>query len=783
MWYKENVMKKISLAIILLCLPLFVFGQEVVEQIIIAGNERVTDETIIYYLSSREGDNFNRDLLKRDFRVLWATGFFSNILIEEEDGTRGKIVKITLEENPVIKDIVYKTGKKLKEDDIVKKLKEKDEFILPYSYYSPHKIQRIEGTIKELLFEKGLTTGTVTVEENKKGSNEMEIVFDINEGPKVKVGEIYFTGQTELGKARLMSGIKENKKHNLYSWIAGKDNFKEDLLPDDLVSLKEKFQEYGYMEAVIGEPIIEDIEKSTIFLKKRAMKKILIPVNAGSRYNTGEIKIEGNKVLTTEGLLTLIKLKEGKPYTTKVREEAVEKIREVYMDGGYLFSQPMPVESLDPKRKIVNLTVNIYEGEVAYLRKIEFTGNTYTKDKVIRREMLIREGERFRFSAFKNSILRMKQLGLVEMEGEPDVSPDAQDPTQIDVNMRLTELQRNNIQFSAGYSGYEGTFIALSYSTVNFLGAGEKLDLTFQHGKRVKNYSFGFSEPYLFDLPITLGFNIFSRNIKYPLLYDRKGKGIDFTFGARIKGFLRGNLSYSFEDVEITLPQTGEEEGAEVPTSNVDPIWGMMYGLGNYKISSISPTIYRNTVDSPLTPSRGTMFLASAKFAGGILGGEIHLIKPRFEFSHYQPFIKNTRFGLHLEYSFVHPTRDEDVPFWERFYLGGERSIRGYNIYTIGPRSEQGTNIGGSKSFVLNTEYIIPMGGPIFSILFFDAGNALTLEEKLALDNLYFSTGLELRIFIPALRVPFRLIFAYNNRIIYLDDRHFNFRFAIGTTF
>ena len=773
-------MKKIALAIIILCMPLFVFGQEMVERIIIVGNERIEDKTIIYYLSSREGDYYNPDLLKRDFKVLWATGFFSNIIIEEEQGTGGKIVKITLEENPVIKEIVYKTGKKLKEDDIVEKLKEKNVYILPYSYYSPYKIQRIEGTIKELLFEKGLTTGTVTVEENKKGSNELEVVFDIDEGPKIKVGEIYFKGKPMLRKGILMSGIKENKKHNLYSWIAGKDNFKESLLPDDLVSLKKKYQEHGYMEAVIGEPIIEDIEKNTIFLKKRKMKKIIIPVNPGSRYMAGKIEIVGNKILTTEGLLTLIKLKEGKPYTTKVREDAVEKIREVYMDGGYIFSQPMPVENLDPKRKIVNLTFNIYEGEVAYLRKIEFTGNTYTKDKVIRREMLIREGDRFRFSAFKNSLLRMKQLGLVEIEGEPDVVSDPQEPTQLDVNLRLTELQRNNIQFSAGYSGYEGTFIALGYSTVNFLGAGEKLDLTFQHGKRVKNYSFGFSEPYLFDLPITLGFNIFSRDINYPGLYDRKGQGIDFTLGARIKGFLRGNLSYGFEDVDITLP--GTEEGEEDPLGN-DPVWSMMYGLGNYKISSITPTLYRNTIDSPLTPSRGTMFMVSAKFAGGFLGGEIHMIKPRFELSYYQPIYKNTRLGFHAEYSFVTPTRDEEVPFWEKFYLGGERSIRGYTIYSIGPRSEQGSNIGGAKSLVVNAEYIIPIGGPVFSILFFDVGNAYALEEKIDIKNMFFSTGVELRIFIPALRVPFRLIFAYNNRLIYDGDSNFNFRFAIGTTF
>jgi outer membrane protein insertion porin family len=774
-------MKKYILAFILICLPIFLFGQELVERIIIEGNDRITNETIIYYLSSREGDYFNLDLLKRDFRVLWATGFFSNIVIEEEEGQNGKIVKITVEENPVIKEIIYKTGKKLKEDDIVNKLKEKDEYILPYSYYSSHKIQRIEATIKELLVEKGLTAGEVKVEENKKGNNELEIVFDIDEGPKVKVGEIVFEGRTKVRPSTLLNAFKENQKHSIISWIIGKDNYKQSLLADDLLNLRTRYQENGYMEAVIGEPKIEDITKRTIFGKKRPMKKIIIPVDPGYRYTTGEIKIEGNSILSTEALRSFIKLEKGDVYTTKVREKAVEDIREVYMDGGYLFCQPMPVESLDPKRKLVNLTFNIYEGEVAYLRKIEFMGNTYTKDKVIRREMMIREGDRFMFSLFKNSLLRMGQLGLVELEGEPDVLPDPQDPTQIDVNVRLQEIQRNNIQFSAGYSGYEGTFVALQYSTVNFLGAGEQFNIMLQQGKRVKNYVFGFSEPYIFDLPITLGFNVHNQNIRYPYLYDRKGKGIDFTFGARIKGYVRTNITYGFEDVEIKLPSETDDD----LTTTTDPIYYAMYGLGNYKISSFTPVLYRSTIDSPLTPSRGSMFLASVKFAGGILGGEVHLIKPRFEWSYYQPLIGSTRLGFHVEYSFIKSTRDEEVPFWERFYLGGERSIRGYTIYSIGPRSEAGTNIGGSKSLVFNAEYIIPVtpGGPVYAILFFDAGNAYALEHKVDIKNMFYSAGLEARIFIPALRVPFRLIFAYNNRIIYANDKNFAFRFAIGTTF
>jgi len=777
--YKESKMKKLVLGLIFCCLPLFLFGQEIVEKIEIAGNERVTRDTILYYLSSKEGEYFNSNLLKKDFRVLWDTGFFSNIRIDQEQGTQGKIVKITVEENPVIKDIFYKTGKKLKEDDIVNKLKEKDEYVLPYSYYSPYRIQRIKGTIEELLLEKGLQSGKVEVKTERKGKNEVEVLFDIDEGPKIRVGRVIFEGKTKVQESILREAMKQNRKHDLISWITGKDVYKQNKLEEDLVNIKKKLQEYGFMEAAIGEPQIEEITKKTIFFKKQKMMEIIIPVDPGYRYRVGEVKIEGNQALSTKFLRQLIKFKKGDVYSTKVREDSIEAFGEVYRDGGYLRAQIFPVESLDPKRKLVNIAYNIYEGEVAYLNRLEFRGNTYTKDKVIRREFLLREGDRFSLVLFKNSVLRIKQLGLVELEQEPDIRPNPENPNQMDVILNVKELQRNNIQFTAGYSGYEGTFIALSYSTVNFLGAGENLEFMVQHGKRIKNYMFGFTEPYFLDYPINLGFNVYDRKIIYPYLYNRRGKGADFMIGGRIKGYWRTNLTYRYELVNIELPS----EDGEPSSFNNPYYYGAYFGAGNYITSSIIPTIYRSTVDSPLTPTRGTMYLASCKFSGGILGGEIDLIKPRFSFTHFQPIVKGHVFGFHVEYQYVKPREGSDLPFWERFYLGGERSIRGYDVYSIGPRNAQYQNIGGDKSLVFNFEYTIPVGGPLYAIFFYDAGNAYGTWQKLSLSNLYTSAGLEMRIFVPALRIPFRLIFAYNNRKIFVDDSNFQFRFAVGTTF
>ncbi len=773
-------MKKVLPLLIFLCLPLFLHGQETIERIEIIGNEHITRETVLYYIQSSEGNLYSEEILKRDFRSLWSTGFFSNIKMENEDGGGGKIVRIIVEENPIIKSITYKTGKKIKESDINGKLQEESEYLLPHSYYNPYKIQKIKKLIEDLLFEKGLTAAKVEVETNKKGQNDYELVFDIKEGPREKVGAIEFEGETKLPQSVLRGAMKENKKHGLLSWIGGKDVYKQNKLSENIESIREKLRNYGYMEATIGEPRVEEITRRSIFLKKKKMKKIIIPVDVGYLYRVGKVSIEGNEIIAEKFLRDMIKFKEGDIYTSSAREESLTDIQELYADIGHLYAQVYPVENMDPKRKRVSVTFNIMEGEVVFVNKLEFKGNTYTKDKVLRREMLMREGARFRLSEFKNSILRLQQLGLVELQGEPDVKSHPDTPALMNVTLNVTEIQRNNIQFSAGYSGYDGTFIALNYSTVNFLGAGEQLNLMVQHGKRVKNYMLGFTEPYFFDLPINLGFNVFNRYTYYPRLFEQKSKGASFLFGARVKGYLRTNINYSYEFVRITVPDLPEDAD---PSYYYNPY--QAYDDQGYKISSIKPSLYRSTINSPITPTRGSLYMVSCKFAGGFLGGEITMIKPRFEWTLYKPVMLNHVLGFHVNYEFIKAFSGSPIPIWERFYLGGERSIRGYGIYQIGPRNELGYNLGGEKSLVFNAEYIIPFGdsGPVYGILFYDMGNALMYGQKFSLKEMFISTGLEMRIFVPALRIPFRLIFAYNSPTIRWDDSNFAVRFAIGTTF
>jgi outer membrane protein insertion porin family len=769
-------MRKLVLIAGLLFLPVFLAAQDIVEKVEIVGNDRVTPETVLYYLSVREGDLYNPDQFRRDFRVLWSTGFFSNIKFEEAQGSRGKILKIIVEENPVVRTVTYKTGKKVKEKDIVEKLKEKDQAILPYSYYSAHKVQRIKDTITDLLYEKGLLASKIETETVKQGKNEVEVLIRIDEGPKLRVGEVAFEGDTKIPASTLEWAMKSNRPHSVFNWIAGKDVYKQNKIEEDVESIKKKYQELGYMEVAVGQPRTEEYEGQSVTFKDQKMVRLVFPVTPGYLYRTGEIKVEGSKILNIKNLRTLIRLKTGAVYSTKDRDKSIESMGEAFRDGGYVYAQIIPVENLDPKNKIVSVTFNIHEGEVAYLNRLEFRGNVYTKDKVIRREMVIREGDRFSFSMFKNSILRIKQLGLVDLEKDPDIKPDPNDPTKMDVQVNVKEMQRNNIQFTAGYSGYEGMFVAFSYSTVNFLGAGETLELSVQQGKLIKNYSFGFSEPYVFDKPITAGFNIYRRDLHYPW-YWRKGDGIDLITGTRLFGMWRTNLTFTYEKVKM------EVSGASGFTP---PSYYPYYGNQRYNESSVTPMIYRSTVDSPLTPTRGTSYSLSVKYAFPFLGGDIYMLKPQIEFIHYRPIVgrgpKSHVLGLRAQYQYIRPLRGSVVPYWEKFYLGGERSIRGYEVYTIGP-NVGGYNLGGDKALVLNAEYIIPVGGPLYAIFFYDRGNTVLSGQSLAWKDMYSSMGFEARLFIPALRVPFRLIFAYNNKKIFPDDADFAFRFAVGTTF
>lgn len=750
-------------------------SSETIEKIIVEGNKKVSRDTVLFYLKSRENGMYSASVLRDDFQSLWKTGFFENVTIESEDGTRGKVVKIMVKENLLISTITYKTGKKVKEKDIVEKLQENNIVLTPYSYYDPAKMKRVERIISEMLTEKGFNQGEVKIT-TKMDKDQIALSINVSPGHKTRIGEVVFPGIERSGVSAsfLRGGMKNNKKHSFLSIFGGKDVYNIEKMEEDLEEVKVRLQQKGYLEAKVGKPSFSTVKGRTFFGSTREMMQISIPVELGPRYRLGEVNIEGNKIIKSEYLKRISKLKKGKYYNIKKRNKLMEEIQKLYGSLGYIYAQISPVENLDPTKKIADLTLKIYEGDVAYVGKLEFKGNTYTKDRVIRREWFLREGQRFNTSLLETSITRMKQLGLVTIEKIPDIKPNPQDPQKVDITAEVRELSRQMINFNVGYSGFDGWFVALGYSTQNFMGMGESLSLQLQSGTRAKQYQLSFTEPYLFNTA-SLGFSVHKSALRYPYLYTRDGAGFDISTSFRFWRYYGASIYYSFERVEIS------DVNENYIYSN--PYSYYYYGEGKRTISSLSPTIYYSTVDSPIFPTRGTKYLFTYRYSGGFLGGDVNLHRTRLQFVKFIPIGKRHTLGMQFVHEGISAFGDTPVPLYEKIFLGGERSIRGFDIYRIGPRNEYGAVIGGNKALYLNLEYLIPLNQQVSFVFFYDVGNAYDFGQPINLKNVYSSMGLELKIFVPMLNVPFRLIFSYNPRVLQPDESNFAFRFAVGPSF
>jgi outer membrane protein insertion porin family len=423
-----------------------------------------------------------------------------------------------------------------------------------------------------------------------------------------------------------------------------------------------------------------------------------------------------------------------------------------------------------------------------YIGQIRFTGNDTTRDKVIRREVYMNEGDVFNTEALKHSIRRINQLGYFKpMEGAPDLAPNAKADDKLDVTFKVEEQNRNQFTFGGGVSGLEGTFINASFSTANFLGLGETFQISAQSGRRTKNYQIAITEPYLFDRPITAGIDLFKRKIQYETFtnvagYTQEGTGMSFVAGFPVGRFSRLFTNYSYEVINI--------QGLETLFGPQDPDQGPLFDPfffgqeGKRRESKFTPSFIHNTVDNPWTPRSGVKYTGTFQLSGGPLGGTVDFYRPNVELIFYIPHTRKTALALRADGAIIIPYGDtESLPYYQRYFLGGETQIRGYNIRSVGPIDfENNRALGGNKYALFNAEYYIDIAGPLRGLLFFDAGQAFLEGEKIDIKKFRTSTGVELRFIMPVLNVPFRLIYAFNPHRDSFQPKS-AFKFAVGTTF
>jgi len=775
----------------------------VVESVIVSGNQFLQPDTLLFYVSTKPGERYDERRLKDDFRRLWDTGFLEDLVLRVNDTPKGKAIVFQVLERKRIQIVDFRGNKSITNTNIEDELKKKEATLRIDTFYDPAKARRVEGIIKDMLAEKGHPFATVKHDAKTIGGAGQQVSFVIDEGAKTKVKSIDFTGNTVFSDGKLRKKMKSIKAKGFWnlSWLSGKTTYTrekwEDPREGDRARLEELYLNNGYVTAEIGEPKITYTDSGTA-KKPKKWAHLEIPVTEGDQYRVGDLKFEGLTVFKEEGIRPMFKLKPGDVYNDTRIRKGYDKLRDLYGALGYFQWTGLTKRTPDPGRKVVNVTLTMEEDKRYYLGKIKFVGNDTTRDKVIRREVYMNEGDVFNTEALKMSIRRINQLGYFKpMEGAPELSPSPLAEDKLDVTFKVEEQNRNQFTFGGGVSGLEGTFINASFSTANFLGMGETFQVSAQSGRRTKNYQIAVTEPYLFDRPITAGFDIYKRRLTYEPFGNVAGYTLDTTGASLISGFPVGRftrvfLNYAYEliDVENVQPAVVIDPVTGLPTPPItDPtvppiIDPLLLGEQSHRRESrFTPSLVHNTVDNPWQPTSGSKHTLTMAVTGGPLGGTVNFLRPDVETIFYFRHTKRTSLGLRAEFAYIKPFGDTKVlPVYQRYFLGGETQIRGYNVRTVGPIDASNRALGGNKFGLFNAEYYVDIFGPLRFLLFFDAGQAFTEGQNIQVKEFRTSTGAEMRFIMPVLNVPFRLIYAWNpNRDSFQPKS--TFKFAVGTTF
>jgi outer membrane protein insertion porin family len=789
--------------------------QFVIVRIDFIGNRRVRSDTLKARIFSREGDVYNEETLRRDFQALWNTQFFEDVKLRVEDSPNradGKIIIFEVKERPQIRRIRYDGIHSVSESDILDRFKERKVGLSVESQFDPTKIKKAEVVLKELLGEHGRQFAKVNPQyERIASSNAVILVFKIEEGPKVKVGKIKFTGNHAFSDRKLIRAMRHDRPYGipLYFWdipVLSKTYDRQKLSEDLEVGVRGLYRDNGYFKVSVGEPILENIDTEGYRLGVPLVAghshgkavNITIPIEEGERYHMGTLKIvsaDPDKALSlkVEALKGAFPLKQGDIFSTEKVRKALETYGKIYGEYGFIDFTPEPDTEIDEEKKIINLTLKFDEQKQYFVRRIDFSGNTTTRDKVIRRELAIDEGQLFNKRLWEMSILRLNQLDYfdkIEADKAAEIKRNNKDGT-VDITLKLKEKGKQSIGLQGGVSGLAGSFIGLTYQTNNFLGLGETLTFSAQFGDLSRSFLFGFTEPYLFDRPISSGFTIFSSRYKFDQArqaalfsgqavsinpqfvqnynQDSTGFTVFASYPVRKLSFTRVALNYGLTRTNITA----FNDASKLLFTQVQfrSIAGPS-ALNGIVSSTITPSISYNTVNNPINPTGGKSYYYSLAFSGGPLGGNVNSITNVFDWKYYHPVNKRRNvLGFHASGAFITGYGGGEPPPYSRFYMGGESDIRGFDIRSITPvtfipvaSAQQftyncntclngfggpsprtvsvpvlGYTItfpGGDTQGFGNVEYRIPIvGSTVQAVLFFDGGtNGIVRKSALRLD-------------------------------------------------
>ncbi len=797
-------------AVLLALIAPAVVAQEefVIRDIVVEGGVTLTVDTVSYYLGLEPEDPLEREYVIDGYRRLWDSGLFEDVVIEVEDHGDGTVtIYVVVTERPFVTSVDFIGNKKIKTTDLKDKLDEVGVEVPRNVPLKMSQLSRIESAVKEVYDADGFRSAQVSMAIEDVTANKKKVIYTVDEGGKVKIDQILFVGNEVYTNSNLRGVLKSTKQKGLRYMFGDKIVYTKEAWDEDRDNLRTFYGNHGYIDVKIGEPSIELIAKNPeaeTLKKKKYKMNVTIPIEEGEPYTLGSFDISGAEIFNPERLKRSFAVQVDETYNRKVIESGMEKLRDGYHNSGYVYAYTNETwarrEGAD---HVVDVTIDVFEGDRFHLGRLEFVGNTTTRDKVLRREFRITEGQWMNMGLFKASVFKVNALGYWKLEEEPLEFDFDDENKKVNVTVRGNEVGRNDIQFGAGYSELDGFFIQGQFNTRNFMGRGNTLGVSLQLGRRSDMYTLSYTEPYFLDRRILLGASIFSNAIDYTQTglssYQRETKGFTISTGLGVGPFssVSGILTFQDDYSKYLVSRGG---GVGDPTSghnrpqDIPPVDGAIFDRAfevfTGKIHSFTPGYNKDSRDDPFDPSRGQAYYGRLRLAGWILGGTYDYVRPEIGLTQYLPLSKKTTFAFHVEAGQFLTINDSEIPIYERYRLGGDRSLRGLPYYSVLPRTAEGeyfyttggSRIGGDRFWQVNLEYQFRVGGPVKLVLFADMGNTYVAEQGWEFSLWRRTAGVEMRIFLPIFQAPIRFIYGYNLDP-YPDEKDSDFQFSIGTTF
>lgn len=706
-------------------LPSTLLGQPI-EAIQFQGARRVPQDTLKALIVTHAGDVYSEESLRRDFMALWNTMRFDDIRLETEPGQTGLIIRFVVTERRVIRSINYDGIKSVTVSEILDRFKERKVGLSTESQYDPDKIQRAAVALKDFLAERGRQYAIVDPQIEQIPPSSLKLTFNVNEGPKVKVGNIEIEGNQAYNDRWVIRAMKQLKPigipHSIIAEGLFPKTFDQNKLEYDKEMIRMAYTDHGYFAARVLDETVKIIPKGGRGWRLPLIKMnnpgiaadITIPVEEGRLYKLRTANFMGVKFFKdTSWMLNLFGMQQGDVFSTDKLRKGLENLRKMYGNFGFIDFVPEPSFDLIPNTDQIDLTITADEGKQFFVRRIDFSGNNTTRDKVIRREILIDEGALFNSQMWDYSILRLNQLGYFEMLKKEDAAELKRNPQTdtIDITLKVKERGKNSIGMNGGVSGIAGSFMGFNYSTNNFLGLGETLSIESQLGTRMRDVSFGFTEPYFLDRPLQLGFVVYLRRFNFDqgreasilsgrdlsqvynqlgtnnlLNYSQNSHGLSVSASYPLRrSFARLGLTYGYD---ISTVNTKDSVAATnyFQYINFSGVAGPN-SLAGIRTSRIVPSYTYNTVNHPISPTGGRSIFASLDFAGGPLGGNVNTIRPTIDVKYFRPspIKKSHILAFHGMATAVTGYGGKYIPPFNRTFMGGEQDIRGFDIWGVSP--------------------------------------------------------------------------------------------------